>query len=41
LLWYLIVCSKELDPMVESEEFFIIGQGSIPVRALPGAMEAP
>jgi hypothetical protein len=32
---------KGLDPMVESEEFFTIGQGSILVRALPGAMGAP
>jgi len=27
--------------MVESEEFFTIGQGSILVRALPGAMGTP
>jgi hypothetical protein len=33
--------TKGLDPMVESEEFFTIGQGSILVRALPGAMGAP
>jgi len=27
--------------MVESEEFFTVGQGSILVRALPGAMGTP
>jgi len=27
--------------MVESEEFFTVGQGSIPVRAYPEAMGAP
>jgi hypothetical protein len=32
---------KGLDPMVESEEFFTVGQGSILVRALPGAMGTP
>jgi hypothetical protein len=32
---------KGLDPMVESEEFFTIGQGSILMRALPGAMGTP
>jgi hypothetical protein len=26
------LCPKGLDPMVESEEFFTIGQGSIPMR---------
>jgi hypothetical protein len=36
-----IACPKGLDPMVESEEFFTIGQGSILVRALPGAMGTP
>jgi len=30
-----------LDPMVESEEFFTVGQGSILVRALPGTMGTP
>jgi hypothetical protein len=28
-----LFCPKRLDPMVESEEFFTIGQGSIPMRA--------
>jgi hypothetical protein len=32
---------KGLNPMVESEEFFTVGQGSILVRALPGAMGTP
>jgi hypothetical protein len=32
---------KGLDPMVESEEFFTIGQGSILMRDLPGAMGTP
>ena len=32
---------KGLDPMVESEEFFTVGQGSILMRALPGAMGTP
>jgi hypothetical protein len=32
---------KGLDPMVESEDFFTIGQGSILVRDLPGAMGTP
>ena len=34
-------CPKGLNLMVESEEFFTVGQGSILVRALPGAMGAP
>ena len=32
---------KGLDPMVESEEFFTVGKGSILVRDLPGAMGTP
>jgi len=36
-----LISPKGLDPMVESEEFFTLGQGSILVRALPGAMGTP
>ena len=36
-----IACPKGLDPMVESEEFFTTGQGSILMRALPRAMGTP
>jgi hypothetical protein len=36
-----ILSPKELDPMVESGDFFTVGQGSIPARALLGAMGAP
>ena len=32
---------KGLDPMVESEDFFTVGKGSILMRDLPGAMGAP
>jgi hypothetical protein len=32
---------KGLDPIVDNDEFFRVGQCSIPVRALPGAMGAP
>jgi hypothetical protein len=38
IIKYISKCPKGLDPMVESEEFFTVGQGSILVRALPRAM---
>jgi hypothetical protein len=36
-----LIYPKGLDPMEEREEFFTIGQGSILMRALPGAMGTP